>query len=77
MDEGLFAKHIASLTKRTDAKQEIISTIYKQTGILLEESQLTLEKKKITLSISSVVRAQLVTKKAQDALSSLGYTISL
>jgi cellobiose-specific phosphotransferase system component IIA len=77
MDKGLFAKYLASIARRDNAKQEIISTLHTATGVLLDESDIVLEKKKVNLTVSSVVRTKLITKKAHEPLSLLGYILSL
>lgn len=75
MDQGLFAKHIRNIEERTSAKQIIIENIFEKTGVRLEEPELVLTKKNVTLSTSSVKKTALIQKGGKEILSSLGYNL--
>lgn len=77
MDQGLFSKHIRAITRRSDAKQDIITHIQTTTGIQLEESEISLTKKKVTLFVSSVKKAALTKRRCSEMLQTLGYTLTL
>jgi hypothetical protein len=77
MDQGLFTKHIRHIHERTSAKQTIINSLIEKTGILLEESEITLKKKTISLTTSSVKKTALIQKGGKDLLLSLGYTLQI
>jgi hypothetical protein len=77
MDQGLFAKHLRSINERTNAKQTIITAVLEKTGIPLDEKEITLQGKKITLATSSVKKAALMQKKGKEVLSALGYLLQV
>jgi hypothetical protein len=77
MDKGLFAKHINSLLTRSNTKQEIISLLLEKTGIHIEDSEISLSKKVVSLSTSSVKKTALLQKGCKDVLQGLGYTLTI
>lgn len=77
MNEGLFKKHIQQILLRNNAKQKIILTIKEKTGIELEESEITLSKKVVIISTSSVKKASLLQRGSKDALNLIGYTLQI
>lgn len=77
MNEGLFKKHIQQILSRNNAKQKIILTIKEKTGIELDESEITLSKKVVVISTSSVKKASLLQKGSKDALTLIGYTLQV
>lgn len=77
MNEGLFKKHIQQILLRTDAKQKIIATILEKTGIVIEASEITLSKKTIILSTSSVKKAALLQKGSKEIVHTLGYILQI
>lgn len=77
MNEGLFKKHIQQILSRIDVKQKIIFTLSEKTGIQIEESEITLSKKTIILSTSSVKKAALLQKGGKEILNTLGYTLQV
>ena len=77
MEQGLFTKYAHTLKERTDSKQEIISSLLKLTGIQIEESEITLSKKKINFLMSSVKKTSLIQKGSKEYLQTLGYTLQI
>lgn len=77
MDQGLFTKHIKAIKERTSIKETIITSILERTGIALEESEITILKKTVSLSTSSVKKMALLRKNSKDVLNDLGYTLSI
>lgn len=77
MDQGLFVKHIQSLLSRSTAKKEIIAFLLEKTGVQVEEEEITLSKKNILLSMSSVKKTSLIQKGSKDILQGIGYTLSI
>ena len=75
MDQSLFKKHTNSLENRKNNKQEIISYIEQQTGVLLEEKNISISKKTITFHISSVVKQKLFQNKIEKLLLVKGFTL--
>lgn len=76
MDQGLFTKHLKNILERDIAKQKIITLLFEKTGVQLEESELSLSKKNISLSTSSVKRSILLKKGMKELLQDNGFTFS-
>jgi hypothetical protein len=77
MDEGLFRKHIQAIQERTSAKEIIIAAIKEKTGVEVEEEEISLSRKKIRITTSSVKKTALFQKKAKELLEGLGYSVTL
>jgi hypothetical protein len=75
MNEGLFKKHIRQILSHVDAKEKIILAIFEKTGIQIEGSEITLSKKTVTLSMSSVKKSAFLQAGGKDIVSALGYTL--
>ncbi len=75
MEQGLFSKYIRNIKERENNKQEIITSIVETTGVLLNESEISISKKKISISTSSVKKTAILQKKGKEVLESLGYTL--
>lgn len=75
MEQGLFARYIRNIKERENNKQEIITSIAQTTGVLLDESEISISKKKISISTSSVKKTAILQKKGKEALESLGYIL--
>jgi hypothetical protein len=75
MDEGLFARHALQIRKQQDAKRELILRIKETTGISIEESEIVVSKKQVTLHLSSVKKSKLLQKKVKEILETQGYTL--
>lgn len=76
MNEGLFKKHIQQLLAYTDTKKKISLFLEEKTGIHIEDSEITVSRKNITLSTSSVKKAALLQKGSKEALQSIGYILN-
>jgi hypothetical protein len=77
MDQGLFKKHILTIQKVEDNKQEICSYIKERTGLLIQEKDVLISGKKIVIHVSSVVRSFLIQKNIEGLIQEKGYTLSL
>jgi hypothetical protein len=77
MNEGLFKKHIEQILLRESAKKKIIDTLKDKTGVELEYSEVSLAKKIITISTSSVKKSALLQKRSKKLLQELGYTLKI
>lgn len=77
MDEGLFTKHLRVIKAKQVGKQEVLQIILQATGISLTEDEISLSKKKVKITTSSVVKAMLAKKKVNEHLISAGYVVSL
>lgn len=75
MDEGLFVKHITLLRGTKKVQEEILLYIQEKTGILLQEEEIQIRKKKIHLRTSSVKRNNLIQKNIQIILQEKGFTL--
>lgn len=75
MEQGLFSKYIRNIKERGNNKQEIITSIAETTGVLLDESEISISKKKISISTSSVKKTVILQKKGKEVLESLGYIL--
>lgn len=75
MEEGLFTKHLLALKQRSDSKEKIIAAVFEKTGVQIEKEELTVSKKQVKLSLSSVKRSILFQKGIQEILQSLGYSL--
>lgn len=75
MDQGLFTKHLQTISKRRTEKQELIAHLKEATGILLEEGECAITKKVVQISTSSVKKAALVQKGVQGVLKGFGYEL--
>lgn len=75
MDQGLFTKHIKNILERDASKQKVITLLLEKTGIELDESEITLSKKDISLSTSSVKKSILLKKGIKDILQSNGLNL--
>lgn len=75
MDQGLFAKYLRKIESHTKNKEELISFLTEETGIEVEDRELSLEGKKIHLAISSVKKASLLKKGIRSLLEQKGYTL--
>jgi hypothetical protein len=74
MEESLFSKHILQIKKQKNKKEEVINFIKEKTGIFLQSEDITITKKNITFSTSSVVKQKLHQKNIQTILLEHGYT---
>ncbi|MBP6948470.1 MAG: hypothetical protein KBC41_01275 [Candidatus Pacebacteria bacterium] len=77
MDESFFLKYSLQIKKQKDSKEEVLLLIKEKTGILLDDSMITLLKKNITFSVSSVIKQKLFQKDVSGILKENGYTIKL
>lgn len=75
MDQGLFTKHLQTITVRNDIKQRILDLITEKTGVSLNEKEIEISKKRVLITTSSVKRATLLKKKIQEILIEAGYTL--
>lgn len=76
MDIKLFSKHLQVIKKRNIEKQNVISCVESATGIILEESEITLSKKTVTISTTSVKKSSLVRKNYKEVLIKNGYIVN-
>lgn len=73
MDQGLFKKHIINLQKIKDEKQEVLNLIKELSGVYLQDNEILVSKKNITIQTSSVKRSFLLQKKVKEFLKEKGY----
>lgn len=77
MDTGLFKKYNKQIDSQKNSKKEIREYIQEHTGIELSEEVISISKKKITLTISSVQKSKLLQKKVKELLIQKGYTLTI
>ncbi|MEN9337947.1 MAG: hypothetical protein RIQ41_261 [Candidatus Parcubacteria bacterium] len=76
MEEGLFAKHVRVIKAKQAGKQEVLSLIVQTTGISLTEDEVTLSKKRVTITTSSATKTILTQKKLRAHLEAAGYSLT-
>lgn len=77
MDQSLFKKHILQIKKIKNSKQEVLLFIQEVTGVILEQEEIIISKKKITIQTSSVKRSYLFKKGIKELLKEKGYELTL
>lgn len=77
MNEGLFAKYVHAIKKRNTSLEEIIEYIEKETGVLLVQDEIVLQKKTISFQTSSVKKVLLRKQSIQEFLKGKGYTVKM
>lgn len=75
MNEDLFKKYSIQIDKQKKNKQEIIKDIEELSGISLNENDFSVQNKKITFTVSSVLRSKLQNKKITEFLQRKGFTV--
>ncbi len=75
MDKGLFGKYIHHIQKQKSNKEDICIYIKEKTGIELQDKEIQLTKKQITLHISSVLKQKLFQNNIEKFLQEKGYTL--
>lgn len=75
MDNNLFKKYSIQIDTQKKSKKEISKYIQEITGVLIEEKDITVSKKIISLNLSSVQKSKVVQKNIQKILSEKGYTV--
>ncbi len=73
MDNSLFAKYKQVVEKRDEDKGKIIDFVKEKTRVILLESEIVIDNKKITLNISSVKKSILFKSKIGELLKELGF----
>ncbi len=73
MDESLFIKHLIQIKKQKNSKEEILNYIKEKTNIELTDEMITVSKKQITFTISSVIKQKLHQKNITKVLEEKGY----
>ncbi len=74
MDESLFVKHLIQIKKQKNSKEELLTYIKETTGIELEEGMITVSKKQVMFTISSVLKQKLHQKNINKVLEEKGYS---
>lgn len=77
MDQGLFKKYSSQIKYNNDVKEQIIAHIFKKTNITIDQKELHISKKIITIQTTSVKRTFLIQKNIKELLQELGYTVNL
>lgn len=75
MDESFFIKHLIQIKKQKNSKEELLLYIKEKTGIELEEIMITISKKIVTFTVSSVIKQKLHQKNISKILEDKGYII--
>jgi hypothetical protein len=76
MDQGLFGKYQRFITTRENTYKEISLCIEEETGVILTEEELLLDKKKIKFHTSSVKKMILRNKNIEGVLTRKGYSVT-
>lgn len=75
MDEGLFSRHLKKINERESEKKKLIAIIQEETGVTVSESELSLSKKEVILSVSSVKKTKLLQKGVHVILRKHGFIL--
>lgn len=76
MDNSLFNKYKKVVIQRDQDKEKIITFIQNHTSITLQNNEITLDGKKITLHLSSIKKAHLFKKNIKQLLKEEGFIVS-
>ncbi len=77
MNEGLFEKYKKVLTQKQVEKKEVIEILKSISGVEFKEEDISIQKKIISLYISSVKKSIFLQKNIKDKLQERGYSIKL
>jgi hypothetical protein len=77
MDQGLFKKYTIQIQKNKDIQEDIRLFILEKTNISIEEKELQITKKIITIQTSSVKKSLLIQKKIKNLLQEKGYLLKI
>lgn len=75
MDEGLFTKYRKQLTHQKETKQNLCDLIEKETGVSLEENEISITKNQIQLHTTSVVKQKLFQKNIEKLLKTKNFIL--
>ncbi len=75
MENNLFTKYLTYIHASEKEKKALCDEICKKTGVDITPEEIQLQKKKVTLRISSVKRSILLQRKLEELLISLGYSL--
>ncbi len=75
MDESFFVKYAIQIKKQKNSKEEVLLFIKERTGIELQEEMITISKKQLTFTVSSIVKQRLHQKNVNSLLEEKGYTV--
>jgi hypothetical protein len=75
MDESFFVKYAIQIKKQKNSKEEVLLFIKERTGIELQEEMITISKKQLTFTVSSIVKQRLYQKNVNSLLEEKGYTV--
>lgn len=75
MDESFFVKYAIQIKKQKNSKEEVLLFIKERTGIELQEEMITISKKQITFTVSSIVKQRLYQKNVNSLLEEKGYIV--
>lgn len=75
MNEGLFKKYTEQILSHLNTKQKIINTIKEKTNINLNDTEISIKGKTVSITLSSVKKSALLQKGGKEALESIGYTL--
>lgn len=73
MDGNLFKKYELRIKKNKKEKEDIVVLIKDTIGVNLEEKEITIKGKKITIQTSSTKRTLLITRNIKNILKEKGY----
>jgi hypothetical protein len=73
MDESLFIKHLIQIKKQKNSKEGLLTYIKEKIGIELQEEMITISKKTVTFTVSSVIQQKLHQKNISKVLEEKGY----
>ncbi len=75
MDNSLFSKYQKVIKKDNDKKDELIELVEKSSGIKLTKEEIVINKKTISLHVSSAKKSRLHQTNIKQTVSEKGYTL--
>lgn len=77
MDESLFKKHLYTIKKNKDSKEELRTLIQEKLGISLDDEELNISKKVVIFNVSSVKKMFLLKNDIKSFLKEKGFISKL
>lgn len=77
MDQGLFKKYTVQIQKNINIKEEVLMYIQEKVLVVLEQEEIAISKKNVTIQTSSVKRSLLLQRNIKEKLLEKGYTVKI
>lgn len=77
MDQGLFKKYTLQIQKNINVKEDILMYIQEKVLVVLEQEEIAISKKVVTIQTSSVKRSLLLQRNIKEKLLEKGYSVKI